>query len=66
MGSEGFCVGVGSRGWVGIDPRSWEPVHFTLWEHAAPTTHGLRYQVLHLSAPGLATEDKGNLTVGRL
>jgi hypothetical protein len=44
---------------LGIDPRSWELVHFTLWAHAAPSMHGLRYQVLHLSAPGLATIDAG-------
>jgi hypothetical protein len=34
-------------------------VHFTLWAPAAPSMHGLRYQVLHLSAPGLVTIDAG-------
>ncbi|MDP9869828.1 DUF4865 family protein [Streptosporangium brasiliense] len=41
-------------GALAVDPRSWELVHFTLWEHAAPETADTRYEVLHLSAPHLA------------
>ncbi|MEU8828415.1 DUF4865 family protein [Streptomyces sp. NPDC048636] len=45
---------------VAIDPRGWELVHFTLWEHAAPRAEpGDRYQVLHLSAPGLDALPEG-------
>ncbi|MET7900783.1 DUF4865 family protein [Streptomyces sp. NPDC005355] len=45
---------------LAIDPRGWELVHFTLWEDVAPTAEpGDRYQVLHLSAPGLATLPEG-------
>ncbi|MEU1630004.1 DUF4865 family protein [Streptomyces sp. NPDC020096] len=37
---------------LAIDPRHWELVRFTLWEHSAPRTDGdIRYEVLHLSAP---------------
>jgi hypothetical protein len=45
---------------VAIDPRNWELVHFTLWEHAAPDSAGVRYQVLHLSTPQL-----GDIGAGR-
>ncbi|MEV7381128.1 DUF4865 family protein [Streptomyces lydicus] len=38
---------------LALDPRHWELVHFTLWADAAPEDAGDRYQVLHLSAPGL-------------
>lgn len=38
---------------VGIDPRGWELLHFTLWEGAAPDVAGSASEVLHLSAPGL-------------
>lgn len=44
---------------LGLDPRHWELVHFTLWaDGTAPTDSatkaaaGDRYRVLHLSAPG--------------
>ncbi|MFE7319124.1 DUF4865 family protein [Streptomyces sp. NPDC057555] len=38
---------------LGLDPRRWELVHFTLWADAAPhSTDGERFRVLHLSAPG--------------
>jgi hypothetical protein len=40
---------------VAVDPRRWELLHFTLWEHTAPAEAGDRYQVLHLSAPELDT-----------
>ncbi|MFG1810735.1 DUF4865 family protein [Streptomyces sp. NPDC049040] len=37
-----------------IDPRHWELLHFTLWQDAAPEEPGEeRYEVLHLSKPGL-------------
>ncbi|MCZ4122968.1 DUF4865 family protein [Streptomyces sp. H39-S7] len=36
---------------LAVDPRHWELLHFTLWEHTAPAEAGDRYQVLHLSAP---------------
>ncbi|ATL81007.1 DUF4865 family protein [Streptomyces malaysiensis subsp. malaysiensis] len=39
---------------LGIDPRGWELIHFTLWEGSAPPSEpGDRYQVLHLSTPDL-------------
>ncbi|MEV6755174.1 DUF4865 family protein [Streptomyces sp. NPDC051214] len=40
-----------------IDPRTWEAVHFSVWDHASPEgkRHGQGqgdvFQVLHLSAP---------------
>ncbi|MEV7194211.1 DUF4865 family protein [Streptomyces sp. NPDC093510] len=34
-----------------VDPRTWEAVHFSLWEHEAPDVPGDVFQVLHLSAP---------------
>ncbi|MFH8572037.1 DUF4865 family protein [Streptomyces sp. NPDC017993] len=45
---------------LGLDPRHWELVHFTLWADAVPAAAGDRYQVLHLSAPGI-----GRLGAGR-
>jgi hypothetical protein len=39
---------------LAVDPHAWELVHFTLWTRdPAPGTPGVRYEVLHLSAPGL-------------
>lgn len=41
---------------LALDPRHWELVHFTLWAQGtegAPGSAGDRYQVLHLSAPGV-------------
>lgn len=35
-----------------VDTRTWELVHFSLWEHDAPGADGDLFQVLHLSAPG--------------
>lgn len=41
---------------LALDPHHWELVRFTLWVGAAPQGEpGDRYQVLHLSAPGLDT-----------
>ncbi|MEU9968894.1 DUF4865 family protein [Streptomyces malaysiensis] len=45
---------------LGIDPRGWELIHFTLWEDSAPPSEpGDRYQVLHLSTPDLAELPRG-------
>lgn len=45
---------------LGLDPRHWELVHFTLWTDASSRSAGDRYEVLHLSAP-----EAGRLTSGR-
>lgn len=34
-----------------VDPRTWELLTFSVWEHGAPRTPGDIYQVLHLSEP---------------
>ncbi|MFE0172824.1 DUF4865 family protein [Streptomyces sp. NPDC059002] len=34
-----------------IDPRTWEAVHFSLWDHASPEGAGDVFEVLHLSTP---------------
>ncbi|NEW77322.1 DUF4865 family protein [Streptomyces rhizosphaericus] len=45
---------------LGIDPRGWELIHFTLWEESAPPSEpGDHYQVLHLSAPDLDALPRG-------
>ncbi|MFE4680531.1 DUF4865 family protein [Streptomyces sp. NPDC056721] len=36
---------------VAVDPRHWELLTFSLWDHASPDTPGDLYEVLHLSAP---------------
>ncbi|WP_030776428.1 DUF4865 family protein [Streptomyces sp. NRRL S-920] len=43
-----------------VDPRTWEAVHFSLWEHEAPEGTGDVFQVLHLSTP-----ERGKLATGR-
>ncbi|WP_329113519.1 DUF4865 family protein [Streptomyces sp. NBC_01465] len=43
---------------LGVDPRHWELVHFTLWE-GAPRAVGDRFEVLHLSAPERASLVRG-------
>ena len=45
---------------LAVDPRTWELVCFTLWDHDAPDADGARYEVLHLSSPEL-----GELRTGR-
>ncbi|MFB7241186.1 DUF4865 domain-containing protein [Streptomyces populi] len=35
-----------------VDPRHWEVVHFSLWDHDRPTAPGEVFQVLHVSEPG--------------
>ena len=44
---------------LAVDPRHWEIVHFTLWEDTPPAAEGARYEVLHLSSPGLADLPRG-------
>jgi hypothetical protein len=36
---------------LALDPRRWEMVHFTLWDHDTPRAVGDRFQVLHVSQP---------------
>ncbi|WP_434587692.1 DUF4865 family protein [Streptomyces sp. A5-4] len=36
---------------LALDPRSWEFVHLTLWDHDSPDAPGERFEVLHMSAP---------------
>ncbi|MEU5001573.1 DUF4865 family protein [Streptomyces sp. NPDC021622] len=36
---------------VSIDPRTWEALHFSVWDHESPKGVGDVFQVLHLSAP---------------
>ncbi|CAG7619707.1 DUF4865 family protein [Actinacidiphila bryophytorum] len=44
-----------------VDPRHWELLRFTLWQDAAPEAAGEeRFEVLHLSEPGL-----GDIRTGR-
>lgn len=44
---------------LAVDPRHWELLYFTLWEHDTPKAVGDRYQVLHLSAPQRAELRRG-------
>jgi hypothetical protein len=34
-----------------VDPRHWELVHFSLWDHDSPKAWGEVFRVLHMSAP---------------
>ncbi|MFD9325406.1 DUF4865 family protein [Streptomyces sp. NPDC060065] len=34
-----------------VDPRHWELVHFSLWDHDAPKTPGEVFQVLYVNTP---------------
>jgi AcrR family transcriptional regulator len=36
---------------LAVDTRRWELVQFVLWQDDAPSGEGVRYRVLHLSAP---------------
>ena len=38
---------------IAVDPARWELVHFTLWSGEPEIVPGTRYQVLHLSTPGI-------------
>ncbi|MGV9278793.1 DUF4865 family protein [Streptomyces griseosporeus] len=42
-----------------VDARSWELVHFSLWEHDTPKAQGDVFRVLHLSAPELGSLPRG-------
>ncbi|MFF4272448.1 DUF4865 family protein [Streptomyces sp. NPDC001536] len=42
-----------------VDAGRWEVVHFSLWAHDTPKADGDVFQVLHLSAPGLAGLPRG-------
>lgn len=42
-----------------VDSSRWELVHFSLWAHDTPKADGDVFQVLHLSAPGLAGLERG-------
>lgn len=46
---------------LAIDPRHWELLRFVLWEDTVPGADDAteRYEVLHLSAPGLAALPTG-------
>ncbi|MFC1410059.1 DUF4865 family protein [Streptacidiphilus sp. N1-12] len=47
---------------VALDPDRWELVHATLWEREIPEgVLGDRFQLLHLSAPGLGEERPSEL-----
>ncbi|MEV5611254.1 DUF4865 family protein [Streptomyces sp. NPDC052225] len=43
-----------------VDPRTWELLSFSVWDHAEPKEPGDLYQVLHLSQP-----ERDALTRGR-
>ena len=40
---------------IGVDPATWEIVHFSLWTQPLAQDEGAAYRVLHLSRPGLKT-----------
>ncbi|MFF3491916.1 DUF4865 family protein [Streptomyces sp. NPDC002795] len=42
-----------------IDPRTWELLTFSLWEHDTPKAPGDRYEVLHLAQPERASLPRG-------
>jgi hypothetical protein len=44
-----------------LDAAAWEVVRFTLWTGPAPAGPGVRYEVLHTSAPALADLPRGRL-----
>lgn len=44
---------------LAVDPRRWELMELTLWEHGDPAAAGERYRVLHVSAPGRAALRRG-------
>lgn len=44
---------------VAIDPRTWEALHFSVWDHESPKGQGDLFQVLHLSAPERALLPEG-------
>ena len=46
---------------LAFDPQQWQLMRFVLWDRAVPQDADAteRYQVLHLSAPGLADLPRG-------
>ncbi|MEV7883442.1 DUF4865 family protein [Streptomyces sp. NPDC002817] len=42
-----------------VDSSRWEVLHFSFWAHDTPKVEGDVFQVLHLSAPGLAGLPRG-------
>ncbi|MFF3906665.1 DUF4865 family protein [Streptomyces sp. NPDC001848] len=42
-----------------VDPRHWELVHFSLWDHDTPKAPGETFEVLHMSAPGRGALPRG-------
>ncbi|MFF1695182.1 DUF4865 family protein [Streptomyces sp. NPDC058257] len=42
-----------------IDPRTWEALLFSVWDHASPKGQGDVFQVLHVSAPERALLPEG-------
>lgn len=48
---------------LAVDPRHWHLVRFVLWQDAVPSGEDVteRYEVLHLSAPGLADLPDGRV-----
>ena len=42
-----------------IDPRTWEALSFSVWDHESPKGQGDVFQVLHVSAPDLALLPEG-------
>jgi hypothetical protein len=48
---------------LAVDPRDWQLLRFILWEDSVPSDEDAteRYEVLHLSAPGLAELPEGRV-----
>ncbi|GAA4011352.1 DUF4865 family protein [Allokutzneria multivorans] len=44
---------------LAVDPLHWQLLRFVLWKEAPQETEGERYQVLHLSFPGLGDLPEG-------
>ncbi|MGC5345507.1 DUF4865 family protein [Streptomyces sp. AM 4-1-1] len=44
---------------LAVDPRHWELVRFSLWDHESPTAPGDRFEVLRLCAPHRAELPRG-------
>ncbi|MPY59334.1 DUF4865 family protein [Streptomyces spongiae] len=42
-----------------VDPRDWELVHFSLWDHDSPKAEGDRFQVLYTNTPERARLPRG-------
>ncbi|MCF3120368.1 DUF4865 family protein [Streptomyces arenae] len=55
LASKGGAVGA----LAAVDPRTWEAVTFSLWDHASPAGTGEVFQVLHVSSPEWAELGRG-------